>query len=107
MTFFPLPRIKNDPVTQGLATPILKSAEKVIERTTPAPFHQDIDTQEVDWPDAIPVEIPPQSNQQNDQSITIQPTQRNLEPVKIPQLEENSEEEQYQDLDIPNLHQYI
>ena len=26
----------NDPVTQGLATPILKSAEKVIKRTTPA-----------------------------------------------------------------------
>ena len=64
----------NDPVTQGLATPILKSAEKVIERTTPAPFHQDTDTQEVDWPDVIPVEIPPQSDQQNDQSITIQPT---------------------------------
>ena len=64
----------NDPVTQGLATPILKSAEKVIECTTPAPSYQDIDTQEVHWPDAIPVEIPPQSNQQNDQSITIQLT---------------------------------
>ena len=89
----------NDPVTQGSATPILKSAEKVIECTTPAPSHQDIDTQEVDWPDAIPVEILPQSNQQNNQSITIQPTQRNPEPVKIPQLEENSEEEQYQDLE--------
>ena len=64
----------NDPVTQGLATPTLKSAEKVIEHTTPVPSHQDIDTQEVDWPDAIPVEIPPQPNQQNEQSITIQPT---------------------------------
>ena len=83
----------NDPVTQGSATPILKSAEKVIEHTTPAPSHQDINTQEVDWPDAIPVEIPPQSDQQNDQSITIQPTQRNPKPVEIPQLEENSEEE--------------
>ena len=64
----------NDPVTQGLATPTLKSAEKVIERTTPAPSHQDIDTQEVDWPDVIPVEILPQPDQQNEQSITIQPT---------------------------------
>ena len=64
----------NDPVKQGLATPILKSAEKVIECTTPAPSHQDIDTQEVDWRDAIPVEIPPQSDQQNNQSITIQLT---------------------------------
>ena len=64
----------NDPVKQGLATSILKSAEKVIECTTPAPSHQDIDTQEVDWQDAIPVEIPPQSDQQNNQSITIQLT---------------------------------
>ena len=94
----------NDPVTQGSATPILKSAEKVIERTTPAPSHQDIDTQEVDWPDAIPVEIPPQSDQQNDQSITIHPTRCNHEPVNIPQLEENLEEEQYQDLETYLTH---
>ena len=48
----------NDPVTQGSVTPTLKSAEKVIEYRTPAPSHTDIDTQEVDWPDVIPVEIP-------------------------------------------------
>ena len=64
----------NDPVTQGSVTPTLKSAEKVIECRTPAPSHQDIDTQEVDWPDAIPVEIPPQLNQQIEQSIPTQPT---------------------------------
>ena len=81
----------NDPVTQGSATPILKSAEKVIKSTTPAPSYQDIDTQEGDWPDAIPVEILSQSDQQNDQSITIQLTRRNPEPVEIPQLEENLE----------------
>ena len=73
----------NDPVTQGSATPILKSAGKVSECTTPAPSYQDIDTQEVDWPDAIPVEILSQTDQQNDQSITIQPTRRNPESVKI------------------------
>ena len=49
----------NDPVTQGSVTPTLKSAEKVINCRTPAPLHQDVDTQEVDWPDTIPVEIPP------------------------------------------------
>ena len=91
-------------MTQGSTTPILKSAEKVIERTTPAPSYQDIDIQEVDWPDAIPVEIPSQSDQQNDQSITIQSTRHNLESVKIPQLEENSEEEQYQDLETYLTH---
>ena len=86
-------------MTQGSPTPTPKSAEKVIERTTPAPSHQDTDTQEVDWPDAIPVEIPSQSNQQNDQSITIQLIRHNSEPAKIPWLEENSDEKQYQDLD--------
>ena len=70
----------------------------MIECITPAPSHQDTDTKEVDWPDAIPVEIPSQSDQQNEQRITIQLTRHNPEPVKIPQLEENSEEEQYQDL---------
>ena len=64
----------NNPVTQGSATPTPKSAEKVNERTTPAPSHQEKDTQEVDWSDAIPVEILSQSDQQNDQSITIQST---------------------------------
>ena len=56
----------NNPVSQGSATTTPKSAEKVIERITPAPSHQDTDTQEVDWPDTIPVEIPSQSDQQND-----------------------------------------
>ena len=89
----------DDPVTQGSVTPTLKSAEKVIECRTPAPSYQDIDTQEVDWPDAIPVEIPPQHDQQIKQSIPAQLTHQNLGPAKIPQLEENSEGEQYQDLE--------
>ena len=89
----------NDPVTQGSVTPTLKPAEKVIECRTPAPLHIDIDTQEVDWPDAIPVEIPPQNNQRNEQSIPTEPTYLNLGPAEIPQLENNSEGEQYQDLE--------
>ena len=92
----------NNPVTQGSTTPTLKSAEKVIEHTPPEPSYQD--TQEVDWPDAIPVEIPSQSNQQDDQNINIQSTRCNLESVEIPQLEENSEEEQYQDLETYLTH---
>ena len=94
----------NDPVTQGSVTPTLKSAEKVIECRTPAPSYQDIDTQEVDWPDTIPVEILPQPNQQIEQSIPTQPTHHNLEPAEIPQLEENSEGEQYQDLETYLTH---
>ena len=93
-----------DPVTQGSVPLTLKSAEKVIECRTPAPSHQDIDTQEVDWPDAIPVEIPPQPDQQIEQSIPTQLTQCNPDPAKIPQLEENSEEDQYQDLETYLTH---
>ena len=85
----------NNPATQGSATPTLKTTKQEIECITPAPSHQDTDSQEIDWPDAIPVEIPSQGDQQNDQRINIQPTRRNSEPVKIPQLEENSDEEQY------------
>ena len=89
----------NDLVTQGSVTPTLKSAEKVIESRTPTPLHQDIDTQEVDWPNTIPVEIPPQHNQQIEQSIPTQPTHQNLGSAEIPQLEDSSEGEQYQDLE--------
>ena len=71
----------------------------MIEYRTPAPLHIDIDTQEVDWPDAIPVEIPPQYDQQNEQSTPTQLTHQNLGPAEIPQLEDNSEGEQYQDLE--------
>ena len=71
----------------------------MIECTAPASFHQDTDIQEVDWADAIPVEILSQSDPQNDQGITIPSIQRNAEPAKIPQLKENMDKEQYQDLD--------
>ena len=64
----------NDPVTQGSVTRTLKPAEKVIEGRTSAPSHTDKDTQEVDWPDMIPVEIPPQYNQLNEQNIPTEPT---------------------------------
>ena len=94
----------NDPVTQGSVTPTLKSTKKVIDCRTPAPSHQDVDAQEVDWPDAIPVEIPPQYGQQIEQSIPTQPTHWNLESAEIPQLEDNSEGEQYQDLEIYLIH---
>ena len=72
--------------------------------TTPALSNQHIASQEMDWPDAIPVEILSQIDQQDAQRIDIQWTQCNSEPVEIPQLEENSEEEQYPDLDSYLVH---
>ena len=88
----------NNPLTQGSVSPTPKTAEQKIEHIAPAPSHQYPDWQETDWPDATPVEIPSQSDQQNDQRINIQWTRHNSEPVEIPQLEEISEGEQYQDL---------
>ena len=56
----------NNPSTQESATPTSKAEEQQIEHITPAPSHHDTDSQEINWPDAIPVEIPPQKDQQND-----------------------------------------
>ena len=78
----------NTPSTQGSVSPIPKTAEQETECITPAPSHQYTDYQETDWPDATLVEIPLQSDQQNDQRINIQWTQWNSEQVEIPQLEE-------------------
>ena len=50
----------NDPETQGSVTSTQKFAEKTNECRTPAPSHQNIDAQEVDWLDTIRVGIPPQ-----------------------------------------------
>ena len=58
----------NHPETQGSVTSTQKFAEKMTECRTPASSHQNIDAQEVDWPDVIPVEIPPQPNQNIEQS---------------------------------------
>ena len=52
----------------------------------------------MDWLDAIPVVIPPQPNQHTEQSIPTQLTQQRIDPAEMPQLKENSEDEQYQDL---------
>ena len=91
-------------MTQGSASPTPKTAEQEIECIAPAPSHQYPDWQETDWPDAPLVEILSQSDQQNDQIVNIQWKRCNSEPVKIPQLEENLEEEQYQDLDTYLMH---
>ena len=47
-----------NPLIQGSASPTSKTTEQEIEHITPAPSHQDTASQETDWPDAIPEEIP-------------------------------------------------
>ena len=57
--------------TQGSVNSTQQFSEKTAKSRTPAPTHQD--AQDIDWPDAIPVEIPPQPDQ-NTEQITILPT---------------------------------
>ena len=95
----------NDSGTQGSVISTQKSAEKMTECRTLAPSHHNINAQEVDWPDAIPVEIPPQPNQNIEQSIPTPPIQHKIDQAEIPQLKDETEEEQYQDLQTYLTHQ--
>ena len=47
----------NNPLKQRTVSQTPKTKESEIECITPAPFNQHTDLQEMDWPDAIPVEI--------------------------------------------------
>ena len=58
--------------TQGSVNSTQQSFEKTAKSKTPASLHQD--TQDVDWPNTIPVEIPPQSDQDIEQNIPTLPT---------------------------------
>ena len=83
--------------TQGSVISTQQFSEKTAKTKTPASSHQD--AQDVDWLDAIPVEIPSQPDQDTKQNIPTWPTQRETDQTEIPQLETNpEEEEQSQDL---------
>ena len=83
--------------SQGSVSSTQHFPEKTAKSRTPASVHQD--AQDVDWPDMIPVEIPPQPNQNIKQSIPTLPTRCEIDQVEIPQLETDPEkDEQSQDL---------
>ena len=88
----------NHPETQRSVTSTQKFTEKMTECRTPASSHQNIDAQEVDWPDTIPVEIPSQPDQNIKQSIPTLPIRHKIDQAEIPQLEDDPEEELSQDL---------
>ena len=64
----------NNLLTQGIASPTPIITESEIECSTPAPSIQQTVSQETNWPDAIPVEIPSQIDLPNDQRIDIHQT---------------------------------
>ena len=75
---------------------------------TPGTTIQQLTSQETDWPDAIPVQISQVSSltaQPEEQGHIRSQAQYNFESFEIPELEENSEEEQFADLDSYMAHQ--
>ena len=72
--------------TQGTPLPASEATEPDDNNSAPAITAQQLPSQETDWLDAIPVEIPTQAQYTSDS-------------FEIPNLEENSEEEQFADLD--------
>ena len=50
--------------------------------------------EEVDWPDTVPVEIPPQLDQDNDHNIRLSPIPHETNFSEIPQLESDIDEEE-------------
>ena len=89
----------NKLLTQGTASPTPKNTEPEIECSIPAASIQQTASQDTDWPDTIPVKIPSQIDQPEDQGIERHQTQHNSDRAEIPYLEENSKEEQFADLD--------
>ena len=71
-------------------------------RPTPGTNTEQPTCQEIDWPDAIPVQIPRVSSstaQPQEQGHNRHQAQHYTENFEIPELEENSEEEQFADFD--------
>ena len=62
-------KIPNKSLIQGTTSPMPKTTKPEIECLTPATSTQQTASQDTDWPDAIPVEIPSQIDQLDDQGI--------------------------------------
>ena len=92
-------KIPNKSLTQGTASPTPEITEPENECPTPATSIQQLASQDTDWLDAIPVQIPSLIDQPEDQGLDRHQTQHNSERSKIPDLEENSKEEQFANLD--------
>ena len=90
-------------VTQGSINFTQQFPEKIAKSRTPASSHQD--AQDIDWPDAIPVEILLQLDQNIEQNTKTLPTRYEIDQAEIPQLETDpKEEEQSQDLQMYLTH---
>ena len=99
----PADQNKDHQETQVSVNSTQQSFKKTAKSKTPASSHQD--AQDVDWSDVIPVEIPPQYNQDIEQNRPILQTRCETDQAEIPQLETDPEEEQSQNLQTYLTHQ--
>ena len=92
------PSTKEHGEIQGSDNPIQHHVEETKKSETPV-LSQQVEG-EVDWPDAVPVEIPPQSAQDNNYNISVVSTWSETNYSEIPELESesNEEEEGYKDI---------
>ena len=84
---------------QGSVNPLQHLVEETTKSEAPASPQQV--EEEVDWPDAEPVEIPPQSAQDNKNNISLALTWPEMNYSEIPQLESDitkEEEGQFEDI---------
>ena len=86
------PTMKEHGEIQGSDNPIQHCVEETKKSKAPA-LSQQVEG-EVDWLDAVPVEIPPQSAQDNDYNISVVSTQPEINYSDIPELESASNEEE-------------
>ena len=87
---------------QGTSSPTPEFTKPEDDSLTPATAIQQLTSHETDWPDAIPVQIPQVSSltaQPEEQEIIRNQSRYNTESFEIPELEDNSEEEQFANLE--------
>ena len=98
----------NEVVIQGTLPTIPEVTEPEDDsRSTPGTNTAQPTCQETDWPDAIPMQIPRVSSstaQPEEQGYNRCQAQHYTENYEIPELEENSEEEQLADFDLFMAH---
>ena len=94
------PTTKEHGEIQGSDSPTQYLSRQSEQNKAPALAQQV--AEEVDWPDAVPVEIPPQLTQDNDHNITTLPIQHEINYSEIPPLEtdvdKEEEEGQFEDI---------
>ena len=92
---------------QGTSSPTPKVSKPEDDSLTPATTIQQLTSQETDWLDTIPVQIPRVSSstaQPAEQEIIRSQARYNTESFEIPELEDNSEEEQFANLELYLAH---